>query len=658
MVKAKKIIAIVLAVLMVFSAFLAVGTIGASAASGVVINGTKYHKGDVIQITVKHQADVILSGISGLITYDSAYLKLAGEYATNDSAFSSKLSASGSFMVNRKYETTGTVIGLSYAAMNAGTGYNFKTEDTLAVAQFEVIAESGTTSLTHAVLEEYDMDVNDYTGKTSYTVTLVSSDPTTTDPTTPTDPVTDPTTPVTDPTTPVTEPDKLTVNGTAYSLGDTITYTTTLQNSAALSIIGGYVSLSGSTGSLTLLTSSQSEACPNLTNGSLIVNFTPNNGSKAVYFNALEPESGFSFSTAQTLITLQYQVTAVGGSVNISTIIDEIYDLDTNTVTSAVVSSAITSSSTPTDPTETDPTETDPTETDPTVTDPTVTDPTVTDPTVTDPTVTDPVVTDPTVASGVVINGKTYQKGDVVQITVKHQADAILSGICGLFEYDSAYLALAGEFVTDDAMFSPKLSESGMFFVNREYEVTSTHIGLAYSAMNGQTGYDFLTEDTLAVAQFEVVAESGETSITHKVLEEYDLNVDNLTGETTISVALVSSAVKTYTVKYDANGGTGTMADTVATYGVTTAIPTSTFTYAGKNLAGWTVYRTALNQFLYVNGTKLGWYKEGEQPDGYTKYVYKPNAKFTNLTSVDGDTVVFYAQWSGKTYTVKYDANG
>ena len=100
------------------------------------------------------------------------------------------------------------------------------------------------------------------------------------------------------------------------------------------------------------------------------------------------------------------------------------------------------------------------------------------------------------------------------------------------------------------------------------------------------------------------------------------------------------------------------MANTIATYGVATPIRKNTFTYTGKYLTGWTAYRTAQNQWLYTNGTRSAWYKEGSQPSGYTKYAYKPTAKLTNLTGVNKDTVILYAQWADKTYTIKYNANG
>ena len=490
-------------------------TITSSATSGVVIDGTAYQKGDVIHITVRHQNDTLVSGVSGFIKYDSSYLKLYGDYALNEknSLISPKLSSAGSFMVNREYVDETDGVGIAYSGMNVATCYDFTTESELAVAQFEVIAESGTTTLSHKILEEYDIDLNDISGTITTSVTLVSSastDPTATDPTT-----TDPTVPTTtDPTVPTTTD--------------------------------------------------------------------------------------------------------------------------------------------PTVPTTTDPTV--PTTTEPTV--PTTTDPTV--PTTTEPATspaTDPT-TAPTVASGVTINGTKYQKGDIIQLTVKHQADKTVAGISGFIKYDSNYVKLSGDYTTVDSVFSQKLSSSGSFLVNRAYVDETLGVGIAYSAMDAGTGYDFKTETVIATVQFEVIAESGTTSITHKIFEEYDMDINDLSGTTSYAVSIVTSAEKTYTVRYNSNGGKGSMSDVTLTYGVTTQVSANKFTYTGKTFKGWTAYRAAQNQWRYTNGTKSAWYKEGSQPDGWTKYVYKPTAKLTNLTAINNDTVTLYAQWEDNTYTVTFDANG
>ena len=127
-----------------------------------------------------------------------------------------------------------------------------------------------------------------------------------------------------------------------------------------------------------------------------------------------------------------------------------------------------------------------------------------------------------------------------------------------------------------------------------------------------------------------------------------------------VSVDAPTSAPK-FTLRYNANGGTGTMSDTVVTYGQGTAIRTNTFTRTGYTFKGWTAYRTSQKQWRYTNsdGSIDGWYAEGSQPDGCTKYIYKDGTKVSATTSVDGDVVQLYAQWTLNSYTVTFkDADG
>lgn len=105
------------------------------------------------------------------------------------------------------------------------------------------------------------------------------------------------------------------------------------------------------------------------------------------------------------------------------------------------------------------------------------------------------------------------------------------------------------------------------------------------------------------------------------------------------------TSAPTYTIRYNANGGTGTMADTVVTYGIAQKLQANAFTREGYVFRGWTAYRTAKAQWYYTNGSSSGWYAEGSQPVGYTKYIYKDCAGVAKTTSVDGDVVQLYAQW-------------
>ena len=110
-----------------------------------------------------------------------------------------------------------------------------------------------------------------------------------------------------------------------------------------------------------------------------------------------------------------------------------------------------------------------------------------------------------------------------------------------------------------------------------------------------------------------------------------------------------------YTVQYNANGGSGSMANTTVPYGVSTALRTNAYTRSGYKFAGWTAYRTTKAQWYYTNGSSTGWYSEGSQPSGWTKYVYNDGQKVSATSSVDGDVVKMYAQWeSGGGYNVTF----
>lgn len=79
-------------------------------------------------------------------------------------------------------------------------------------------------------------------------------------------------------------------------------------------------------------------------------------------------------------------------------------------------------------------------------------------------------------------------------------------------------------------------------------------------------------------------------------------------------------APNTYTVHYDANGGTGSLADSTLTYDQPAALSTNTFTRDGYTFAGWAA--TAGGAPTYTDGQQV-----------------------SNLTATDGDTITLYAAW-------------
>lgn len=96
--------------------------------------------------------------------------------------------------------------------------------------------------------------------------------------------------------------------------------------------------------------------------------------------------------------------------------------------------------------------------------------------------------------------------------------------------------------------------------------------------------------------------------------------------------------VKAYTIKFTANGGTGTMASQKMTVGKSAALNANAFTRNGYIFAGWNTK---------ANGSG-------------TLYANKESVK--DLKTANGASITLYAQWKSKTakktYTIKFNANG
>jgi uncharacterized repeat protein (TIGR02543 family) len=107
----------------------------------------------------------------------------------------------------------------------------------------------------------------------------------------------------------------------------------------------------------------------------------------------------------------------------------------------------------------------------------------------------------------------------------------------------------------------------------------------------------------------------------------------NLTATQGAAIILYARwAANTYTVQYNANGASGSMADAPRTYDDNAALTANVFTLTGHTFTGW---NTAANG----SGTAYA--------AGYRG----------NLTAEQGATIVLYARWAPITYTVVYNAN-
>ena len=89
----------------------------------------------------------------------------------------------------------------------------------------------------------------------------------------------------------------------------------------------------------------------------------------------------------------------------------------------------------------------------------------------------------------------------------------------------------------------------------------------------------------------------------------------------------------TYSVKFNANGGSGSMSNESFVYGTAKALTANAFTRSGYTFAGWATSAT---------GAK----------------VYNDKQSISNLTTTNGGTVNLYAVWTGVPYSVQFNANG
>ncbi len=89
-----------------------------------------------------------------------------------------------------------------------------------------------------------------------------------------------------------------------------------------------------------------------------------------------------------------------------------------------------------------------------------------------------------------------------------------------------------------------------------------------------------------------------------------------------------------YTVKFNANGGTGTMADLAMTYDTAKNLTVNTFTREGYDFAGWATL-----------------------PNG-TETTYTDGQSVSNLTAADGGVVTLYARWTPAKQYLTVDTAG
>ena len=224
----------------------------------------------------------------------------------------------------------------------------------------------------------------------------------------------------------------------------------------------------------------------------------------------------------------------------------------------------------------------------------------------------------------------------------KLNLNSILDGVnnYSVHDYGTADIYINGEKVADDVS-----DWGGTVHYGDTYEIKDIKgtIGHHYSgASDGQNNLNnFPLKGKIGIDTKHV--ENSEGILYSSIFLKFDTN--------------------TYTVKYDSNGGKGSMADTVHKYyksdemdGVT-KLRENAFTKTGYQFQGWYLTRV-INKETYYLYDNWQWYKEGTQPSGTKKFLYEDERRTSNATTVDKEVITAIAQWSPITYTIKYDGNG
>ena len=227
--------------------------------------------------------------------------------------------------------------------------------------------------------------------------------------------------------------------------------------------------------------------------------------------------------------------------------------------------------------------------------------------------------------------------------------------------------------------------------ISATYNVVHVHSKITYDNLKGATtdnpatyqeGEALIFDDPAAVVGYTFTGWTP-SSITA-----------DMTGDQTVTANWTAN---TYTVKYDANGGSGTTASTSCTYDTYATLAANGFTRSDYKFLGWATtkdgdvayaagasvknlvstqngsitlyavweyvrysisYRNLKgasnsNPSTYLEGTRVTFKSPGSVA-GYTFARWSPSAITTSMT---GDQTVT-AIWTANTYTIKYDANG
>ena len=258
-----------------------------------VINGQKASIGDQVTYTAYLKANELVAGVNAHVTYTGGVLKLSQATLDSKKAQVIPVLATGSSVLN--FDPVDGTSSVYFNGANSDEGYEFFAEKTVLVTlTFDVIG-AGTAEIKTAIAQILSMQLDssnknqplkDYT-LTGETKVIKGT----------TDPASD-----------------AVINGVTANIGDQVTYTAYISTSEAAAGIIAYVPYNDSVLKLSneTLTSKKNQVIPAFATGSSVLNFTPVDGSSAVYFNSADPDEGYDLPEGSVLVTLTFDVIGKG----------------------------------------------------------------------------------------------------------------------------------------------------------------------------------------------------------------------------------------------------------------------------------------------------------------------------------------------------------
>ena len=113
-----------------------------------------------------------------------------------------------------------------------------------------------------------------------------------------------------------------------------------------------------------------------------------------------------------------------------------------------------------------------------------------------------------------------------------------------------------------------------------------------------------------------------------------------------------------YTIQYNANGGKGSMKNTVVRNGKMVTLRENKFKKTNYTFKCWLVYRTSDRRWLCVNNKerKLQWFNDQERVrhSNYKLHTFPDKLRVGGLTSKNNDKIILYAIWKRSTKTLSF----